>query len=203
MKKIAKAFLVIVVFVSLFALGGVIADKQQLEQGIVRLHVIANSDSQEDQAQKLRVKDAVVAYLQPEMQHIDTKEQALDYLQPKLPEIQKLANEILMNEGSVYKATVTLEETSFDTRDYDTFSLPAGVYDALRIQIGEAQGKNWWCVVFPSLCLPATGEGVAATAVASGFDDGLTNTLQREEGYEIRFFILDCFGKLENFFAKQ
>lgn len=203
MKKLMKLVALVVMAVSLFAVGGVIADKQKLSQGIVRLHVIANSDSQEDQAQKLQVRDAIVAYLQPKMQQITDKEQAMAYLSQSLQQIEKTANAALEKIGSPHKATVILDKAIFDTRDYETFSLPAGVYDALRVQIGAAEGKNWWCVVFPTLCLPASGDEFAATAAASGFDDQLSNTLQKTDGYEIRFFLLDCIGKVENFFHKE
>jgi stage II sporulation protein R len=86
----------------------------------------------------------------------------------------------------------------FSKRVYDTFSLPAGLYESLRIIIGEGEGKNWWCVVFPELCLPATSEGFEETASCAGFPDALTAALEGEEGYEIRFFLLDVLGRLEN-----
>lgn len=203
MKKITKLLCLSLTFVCLFSLGGLIADKQQLSQGIVRLHVIANSDSNEDQAQKLLVKEAIVDYLEPRMQHIQNKEQAMDYLAQSLQQLEQLANATLQSIGSVHSATVKLDKAVFNTRDYDTFSLPAGVYDALQVKIGAADGKNWWCVVFPTLCLPATDDEFAATAAVSGFDDDLSNTIRKTDGYEIRFFLLDCIGKLENFFNKQ
>ena len=202
MKKLMKLILLSAMVVSAFALGGIIADKQQLSQGIVRLHVIANSDSQQDQVQKLQVRDAIVTYLQPKMQQMTDKQQVMEYLAQSLQQIETAANATLEKIGSAHRATVKLDKSLFDTRDYETFSLPAGVYDALRVQIGAAEGKNWWCVVFPTLCLPATSDEFAATAAASGFDEELSNTLQKTNGYEIRFFLLDCFGKLENFFHK-
>lgn len=200
MKKLVKSLLTIFMLLCLFTVGGLIADKQQLKQSIVRLHVLANSDLQCDQEQKLQVKDAIVGYLQPKLQHFENKSQAIQYLQEQIPNLEKLANTVLEKAGSTYRATVTIDTTAFDKRDYETFSLPAGVYDSLRVQIGAAEGKNWWCVVFPTLCMSAAGEEFTATAAASGFDTGLVNTLQRSDGYEIRFFLLDCLGKLENFF---
>ena len=134
MKKITKLLCLSLTLVCLFTLGGLIAYKQELSQGVVRLHVIANSDSQADQAQKLLVKDAVVDYLQPRVQHISNKENALEYLAQELPQLQKVANAALQKAGSAQSATVELNKRVFDTRDYDTFSLPAGVYDALCVQ---------------------------------------------------------------------
>ena len=89
----------------------------------------------------------------------------------------------------------TLDKEVFDTRYYDTFTLPAGVYEALRITIGEGEGKNWWCVGFPTLCLPATSEGFEDVAAGAGFPDTLTAALEGERGYRVRFILLDLLGK--------
>ena len=82
---------------------------------------------------------------------------------------------------------------------YDPFPLPAGIYEALRITIGEGEGHNWWCVAFPSLCLSATSEEFADKAAGAGFPDSLTGALDGEEKYEVRFFLLDALGELEKF----
>ena len=95
------------------------------------------------------------------------------------------------------KAKVTLSTEYYDTRLYDTFKLPAGVYDSLKITIGEHKGKNWWCVVFPSLCLPATTDSFESVAVSAGFDSRLANTLSENRKFEIRFFLLDFLGRIE------
>ena len=92
---------------------------------------------------------------------------------------------------------MTLQKEVFDTRVYDTFTLPAGVYEALRITIGSGEGKNWWCVVFPTLCVPATSEGFEDVAAGAGFPESLTKSLEGE--YEIRFYLLDLLGKLEGY----
>ena len=128
-----------------------------------------------------------------------SKEEALTRLREQLPALEEAANAVLSKEGKEYHAAVTLDEEAFPTRFYDTFTLPAGIYDSLRVTIGSGQGKNWWCVVFPDLCMPAASAEVEDTAVAAGFSDTLSKTLTRQEGYEIRFLVLDCFGKLQNF----
>lgn len=95
--------------------------------------------------------------------------------------------------------SLALEE--FPTRVYDTFQLPAGLYEALRITIGEGEGHNWWCVVFPTLCVPASSEGFQETAEAAGFSDRLAGTLTRDSGgYEVRFRLLDWLGQVKNWF---
>ena len=106
---------------------------------------------------------------------------------------------MLQQAGSHLKAQVSLALEEFPTRVYDTFQLPAGLYEALRVTIGEGAGHNWWCVVFPTLCVPASSEGFQETAEASGLSSQLAGTLTREEGeYEIRFQFLDWLGQVKN-----
>ena len=178
---------------------GLVADKQALRQELVRLHVVAASDSEADQTMKLRLKDAVVESLRADMERFTRSEEAKAYLQENLPKIEAFANQFLQEAGSEDVAVVSLALEEFSTRVYDTFTLPAGLYDALRITIGAGEGKNWWCVVFPSLCLPATSEGFEEAASCAGLSDSLTAALEGEEGYELRFWVLDALGRLENF----
>lgn len=179
-------------------LCALVADRQTLRQELVRLHVVAASDSAEDQAMKLRLKDAVVESLKGDMQKLRDAREAKAYLQENLPKIELLANRFLQEAGCTDTAAVSLAVEEFSTRVYDTFTLPAGVYDALRITIGDGEGRNWWCVVFPALCLPATTEGFEDAASCAGFSDSLTAALEGEAGYEIRFWVLDALGRLEN-----
>ncbi|MBR3973806.1 MAG: stage II sporulation protein R [Oscillospiraceae bacterium] len=203
MRKALKRIAICFLAVSLVWIGSVFADRQKLKNELIRLHVVAASDSEEDQAIKLRVRDAVVESLQEEMKNLTDIAQAKAYLQENLSRIEAVANRVLRDAGCGDLATVSLAVEEFTTRVYDTFTLPAGIYDALRITIGEGQGKNWWCVVFPSLCLPATSDGFEDVACGAGFSNTLTNTLTGEEGYEIRFFLLDCIGSLENFLRRD
>ena len=183
--------------------GTLLADRQRLDEGLIRLHVVANSDSEQDQSIKLQVRDAVVESLRSAMEDVADVEQAKAYLQENLPKLQKVANETLRALGCEDEAVVTLCREAFDTRFYDTFTLPAGVYEALRITIGAGEGKNWWCVVFPTFCVPATTEGFEEVAVGAGFPDSLNSALTGEEGYEVRFFLLDALGELENLIWKN
>lgn len=200
MRILGKMILICAMTAGVFWCGSVIAQRQQLSNGVIRLHVVANSDSEEDQSVKLKLRDAVTAFLQEELKEATSKEQAEKYLSENLDRIEALANRVLAKLETGDSATVSLKQEAFDTRIYDTFTMPAGVYDSLRIIIGEGQGKNWWCVVFPELCIPATAQGFSERAVECGYADSLTGAMTGEEGYEVRFFLLDCLGKLENFF---
>ena len=179
-----------------------VIDGQTLQKKLIRLHVVAASDSREDQHLKLLVRDAVVESLKEEMENAADVHQAKAYLQENLPKIEALANRVLREAGCEKTAAVSLQPEEFPTRYYDTFALPAGIYEALRIRIGEAAGQNWWCVVFPTLCVGATVEDFEATAQCAGLPDSLTDTLAGAEGYEVRFFLLDALGRLENFLHK-
>lgn len=178
---------------------GLLRDSDALEENLVRLHVVANSDSEEDQALKLRVRDAVVEQLNGIMAGLGSAQEAKDFLTEHLPEIRETANQVLRQAGSQLEATVSLALEKFPTRVYDTFQLPAGLYEALRITIGEGEGHNWWCVVFPTLCVPASSEGFEEAAEAAGLSEQLAGTLARENtGYEIRFQLLDWLGQIKN-----
>ena len=180
-----------------FWFGSLLGDRQQLQEELIRFHVVANSDSAGDQAIKLRVRDAVLAAVQKDLEAIRDMDTAKQYIRENLPKIRMIANQVLQQAGVSQSAVVSLCRESFEKRQYDTFALPAGVYESLRIVIGEGQGHNWWCVAFPTLCLPATAEGFETAAVSSGFSESLTQSLTGE-GCTIRFFVLDALGQLEN-----
>ena len=195
MKKILKRIVLCACIAGCVWCWGLISDRQTLNEELLRLHVVAASDSEEDQAIKLRVRDAVIESISEDLANVADMEQARAYILENLPKIQKTANDTLEALGCTDEAVATLKEELFDTRVYDTFTLPAGVYDALRITIGEGEGKNWWCVAFPTLCIPATSEGFEEVAAGAGFSETLTETLEGE--YEIRFYLLDLLGRLE------
>lgn len=198
MKKMIHSVGICLLLAAFFLCGTFISDRQRLRQELIRLHVVANSDTQEDQILKLCVRDAVTKSMQKELQNIADVETAKQYLMEKLPYIQNIANETLRRLNCQDSVSVSLCREAFDKRVYDTFTLPAGIYHSLRIVIGDGAGKNWWCVVFPGLCIPAASTETCAVAAGAGFPTGLINTLTGEAGYELRFGVLDAMGKLEN-----
>ena len=143
------------------------AQSQCMAEKIIRLHVVANSDSDADQAVKLRVRDAVLREAQNVLSDASDAKQAIA---AQLPALEAAANAELRRQGSGDTACVSFRRELFPTRDYDTFSLPSGVYQSLRVTIGEGAGHNWWCVIFPSLCVPATTDGFADAAAAGRRD---------------------------------
>ena len=187
----------LVAFVVICVYGwGIVTESRALHDQLLRLHVVGASDSKEDQDVKLLVRDAVLASLEEGLEDLTDPQEAYDYVSGMLPKVETAANRCLEAAGFSDTVTVSLTEEAFPTREYDTFSLPAGVYKALRIVIGEGEGKNWWCVVFPQLC-GAEGEFVE-TASTAGLDPELAKSLEGE--YELRFWVLEKLGELKNHF---
>ncbi len=203
MSKVIRFVWSAVAVLCLFLTGMVFADKCQLSENIIRLRVVASTDSEEDQQHKMEVRDAINAFLKDKMKDVSSAGEAREYLASNLPLLQEVATATLCAKDCADSVKVYMIREGADTRNYDTFRLPAGVYDTLRIDIGEAKGKNWWCVVFPDLCMPTTSKGFRSTAVSAGFDTGLTESLTQSKDFEIRFFLLDCVGKLEKMLYRQ
>ena len=201
MKKLLKRVFMCSLLVCLVYTIALVGDRQKLRSELIRLHVVAASDSEEDQAVKLRVRDAVLESLQVGLADASDIGAARAYIESQLPKLENVANEVLAAAGCSDLATVSLQVEEFAARVYDTFSLPAGLYDSLRITIGEGEGRNWWCVTFPTLCIPATTEGFEAVAAGAGFSEELTGSLTGE--YEVRFYLLDLLGQLENFIHRE
>lgn len=171
-------------------------EQAALAEKLIRLHVVANSDSEADQTLKLQVRDAVLAVTEPLVAEAADPKAALA---ASLPEIQSAAESCLLEHGSSDDVTVTLGREKFPTRVYDTFSLPAGVYTALRVTIGTGEGHNWWCVVFPSICLRAASEDLESAAAAAGFTDQEVKLITEDGGgYVLKFKTLELLQKLQD-----
>lgn len=154
----------------------------QVREDTIRLHVLANSDTIEDQLLKLEVRDAILATLPSAVTRAETPQQAARALQSALPALQAAANKTLLAAHSGQTAAVRLEQFDFAAKDYGTFALPAGSYTALRVELGKAQGHNWFCVLYPALCVSgATAEYPTAAENALVFGK-----------YEVRFALLDA-----------
>lgn len=178
---------------------GMLAQMQQaqLAQKTVRLHVRANSDSEEDQAAKLLVRNAVLCEVQQLTGSCETAEDTVLALSRNLPVLAEAAEKTLRSLHCGAAIRVSLQKEVFPTRVYDTFRLPAGEYPALRVDIGQAEGHNWWCVVFPTLCRSATTEGMAQTAEAAGFSDGEIALMTEEiPQVRVKFRILEWLAAL-------
>ena len=170
----------------------------ELYDRILRLHVIADSDSDADQAVKLKVRDAVLELLGDEMETSPDLQQARTAAERLMPEAERVARQVLRDSGFSYGATVTLGYEYYPTRDYGGFRLPAGRYLSYRIVLGSGEGHNWWCVLFPALCT-APAERQEDEFVTAGFTPGQIGVLSGKKSpkYAVRFRILELLGELE------
>ena len=169
----------------------------ELYDNVIRLHVLANSDSEEDQALKLTVRDAVVKKTRALMKNADSREQAEEILQENLPAIEQTARNALRAVGAENTVSVALGQESYPTREYERLAFPAGEYLSLRVMIGEAEGQNWWCVLFPPLCLSAASVQSEQETELVCLSAGLTSEQYRmiadtdQTKYKLRFKILE------------
>ena len=177
----------------------VAGQQKSLAEQMVRLHVVAVSDSEEDQAVKLLVRDAVLDSASPWLEGAATQEEAMAVLAEHLPELARIGAEAA---GGQVEVTASLEEDVwFPTKEYDDFALPAGRYAALRITLGEGEGHNWWCVVFPPLCLGSVSESVAEKA-GNFSEDQVQLVTGESEGYVVKFKAMELMGELEQWLER-
>lgn len=179
-----------------------LGQQEELGRKVIRLHVIANSDSPEDQALKLRVRDRVLARAQEILEQSADMAQAEQALTAALPELTREARETLAAEGCAQPVQARLEPAEFPTKDYDGFSLPAGKYLALRVIIGQGAGQNWWCVVFPPPCTAAACQWQDAGRAAGLEEDDLSLMAEEDAGYEIRFRSVELWEMLRQWLGK-
>ncbi len=181
------------------SIGSVAAEQRELSDKLIRLHVIANSDSEADQALKLKVRDAVTGELEAMLKSAGSRDEAAETLRENLQLISRLCEDTIIREGYDYTVNVTLGVENYPTRVYDTFSLPAGEYQSLKITIGSGEGKNWWCVVFPPVCYTAaTKEDLSEM----DFSDDEVELITDDGGEQVfKFKILEWLSELKNLFT--
>ena len=176
--------------------------QDDLQQKMIRLHIIANSDSDADQTLKLCVRDAVLCRAEDVLKRSADMTEARQRLTEALPAIGDAAAAELTARGSAYSVSVSLEETEFPLKTYDGFALPAGEYMALRVVIGAGEGRNWWCVVYPPLCTAAACE-LEETARSSGLTaDDVSLMTGENAGYVLRFRSLELWERLRQWLGK-
>ena len=191
MIKRIRAAVAIGIMLTMFcgSVSGVADRLQALRHNVLRLHILANSDSPEDQALKLKVRDRLLAHAQELFDGCDTADEMQQRAWEQRDTIQQLAQSVLDENGCHDTVTVRLTEMTFDTRTYEDITMPAGEYAALRILIGNAEGHNWWCVMYPPLCLPAVSPDEC-------FDPETADMLEQPQQYEVRFKCAEVWDRL-------
>lgn len=164
-----------------------------LERNVLRLHIPANSNSEKDQAVKLRVRDAVLGETASWYEETDDFDAALSLVCDHIETIEQTANRVLQEEHMPYKATAVVCDSYFPTRVYETGVLPAGKYKTVRISLGEAEGVNWWCVLYPSICVSGAGK-------IEAFPENARDVITQENTFSVRFKTAEIFTRLREFF---
>ncbi len=189
--KIEISLLIAVVICGFLNVNAFSQKCDNIRDKMLRMHVIANSDSKEDQELKLKVRDAVLCAGKEIFDGSITSAQAQEKIIPHIPYLEKVALEIIENEGFDYKVNITVKKEYFNTRTYDnSITLPAGYYTAVKVVIGEGGGQNWWCVMFPPMCLPsATSE----CEISNFLTDEETEIVTKSDKYKFSFKLVEIF----------
>ncbi len=195
--KTWEAALIFGVLIAVVAGSWLGQEQEELADCVIRFHVIANSDSEEDQALKLAVRDRVLEQAEGLYPQNATLSQAQAALEGHLGALAAAGRAVVEEKGYDYPVTAQLEESWFPTKEYEGFALPAGKYTALRVTIGEGRGQNWWCVAFPPLCLGAASETVEQAAQAGLFTpEQAALVTGGGEGYVLKFKAMELLGEL-------
>lgn len=198
MKKLDLALLIgLVAAIMLGNFSAFAQDCEDLRTSVMRLHILANSDSEADQQLKLMVRDRILTQSSDIFTSDGTLEMAEKAVAQNLDEIEAIALEVIMEQGYDYTVDAQITNMYFTTRVYDDITMPAGYYDALRIVIGEGKGKNWWCVLFPPLCLPA------AMDHDEEFTEDQLKVLESGSRYKVKFKLVEVFEDVRNFLAQK
>ena len=192
--------LLLFLYTTVCAISYVSAVSTDISNSVFRLHVIANSNSDEDQNLKYKVRDNLLAYMNNICSNCSSKEDAINIVSEHQEEFRQVALETIKNEGFSYDVKIEIGNFEFPTKQYGDISLPAGLYDALKVEIGKAEGRNWWCVMFPSLCFVDISSGI----VPEESKEDLQNVLSNEEyaiisntsnkGIKFKFKLLEFFA---------
>ena len=182
--KIFKRFIILgfllFLYITVSAISYANAICQDISDSIFRLHVIANSNSAEDQNLKYIVRDGILEYMNSLTQNVTDKEEIINIVSSHLEDFKKIAQEIVYENNFDYPISVEIGNFEFPTKTYGDISFPAGYYDALRIKIGSASGQNWWCVMFPPLCFIDVSSGIVPDDSKEILESELT-----EEDYKL------------------
>ena len=173
MKKYFLLSIVIILFLAISAFSYVNAISTNLADSVFRLHVIANSDSQEDQNLKYKVRDSLIEYMNTLVNSSYSKDDVIKIAKEHLNEFKNIAQNVIKENGFDYPVNVEIGNFAFPSKTYGDISFPSGFYDALKVEIGESKGQNWWCVMFPPLCFVDVTSGVVPEESKENLEDNL------------------------------
>ncbi len=196
MKKYIHLFVAAVILAGMLLSLPFFDSCEALTEDVLRVHILANSDSAADQSLKLSVRDRVLSQCSSYFDDCADKEAAIAVAKEHLSEIEEVARDEITRRGFSYPVHAQIDKTRFDTRYYEDFTMPAGMYDALRLTIGEGEGKNWWCVMYPSLCVGAASK----TEMRDKLDDGEYEVVTSDR-FDLRFKIVEYWEDIRGWFG--
>ncbi len=200
MKMIEKSICLALILTILLSFTGLTAACEDISTRVLRLHVLANSDSAQDQALKLKVRDRILLESAGLFDRVADKQQAEDKVRTELPKLKAAAEDEIRKQGYDYPVQVELTNMYFTTRKYDSITLPAGDYDALRVTIGKAEGHNWWCVIFPPMCLPAAE---APQELSDVLNSNQLQIVEGKGGFEVKFLSVELYEKFKAYLENR
>lgn len=213
MKKNLKMIVILAfllfIYTSICAISYAENISYNLSDNMFRLHVLANSDSKEDQALKYKVRDSLLSYMNSLCVNCKTKQEAISLVEKNKYTFEQIAKNTIKEQGYSYPVTINIGNFEFPTKTYGDISLPAGYYDALRVEIGEAKGQNWWCVMFPPLCFVDISSGVVPDESKKWMEDNLPEeefaliSEQSDNQIKFKFKLLEFFNKSGLITAKK
>lgn len=198
-KNIESGVLIGLLFAVMLSIARFDTACRDLRSNVLRLHIIANSDSEADQTLKLRVRDAILEGSELIFEDCTDLDSAAAAAKSQTDAITDIANSVIEESGLEYTAVASVEDCCFETREYEDFTLPAGIYKSVVVRLGEAEGKNWWCVVFPAVCLPAASDAELSDTVGT---EGV-EIAENPQRYIMKFKAVEWYEDIKQFFKSK
>lgn len=198
--KIRISIAIGIVTAVIFSICSFAKTSEEIRSDVLRLHVIANSDSSVDQNLKIRLRDYILEEGEDIFDGSVNVENAVKKIEPKLAELEKSAETFVKNAGFDYDVKITLSNEYFTTRTYESVTLPAGKYLALRVVIGSGEGHNWWCVMFPPMCVPAADK---KDEIENVFTDKEIKLVESKPKYEPRFKVVEIYEQIRETISER
>ena len=198
MKTVFKSICIALALSFVFSFLTFEQECRAINDDVLRIHILANSDSLRDQELKLKVRDAVLSFTDGLYRNVSNKEEAIEITETHIKDIVKTAEETLRSAGCGDTVSASVLDMDFSTRYYGDITMPSGEYTALRLEIGEAQGKNWWCVMYPSLCLYTCSD---SSSMEDEFSSKQYEIVTDKGKYQVKFKILEYFDYFCNLFS--
>lgn len=209
--KILLIFILLLIYLHLCAQSYVSAISSDISENVFRLHVVANSNSKEDQDLKYLVRDKIISYMNSIIGNSSSKQEFINIASSNINNIKKIASETIKENGFNYDVSVEISKTDFPTKVYGDISLPTGNYDALNVKIGNSSGQNWWCVMFPPLCFVDVSSGIVPDSSKEQLKSNLSDeeylliskNAESSENIKIKFKLIEFLNSNKLFTAKN